>query len=65
MKISKREYVYLQEFLNTGEQPRNHAAAIARWRSGVRIPSDPLVFCFNLQVKRTVVEEFSMTRGPL
>jgi hypothetical protein len=32
----------LQEFLNSGEQPRHYGSAFTRRRSGVRIPSAPL-----------------------
>ena len=39
----KIEYAYLQGFLNTGEQSRQYETAFARRRSGVRIPSAPLI----------------------
>ena len=40
-KCFKREYAYLQEFLNTGKQSRQYESAFARRRSRVRIPSAP------------------------
>ena len=39
----KRKYAYLQEISNPSEQPRHYDSAFARRRSGVRIPSAPLI----------------------
>jgi hypothetical protein len=48
----KREYAYLQVFLNISKQPRHYESAFAWRRSGVRIPSAPLEKYAVLQVKR-------------
>ena len=46
------KFVVLQVFSNNGEQPRYYLPAFARRRSGVRIPSAPLLKNISLQVKR-------------
>ncbi len=45
------DWAYLSDFSNGGEQPQNRRAAFARRRSGVRIPSAPLLKGAHLQVK--------------
>src|SRR5215217_7889759 len=56
-RTCKREYAYLQGFLNNSEQPRPYESALARRRSGVRIPSAPLLKYADLQVKLGIVKE--------
>ena len=51
-KVPSSEYCYSQVFCKDLQTPANLRGALAWRRSGVRVPSGPLSFSVDLQVKR-------------